>query len=295
MIDFKDFGAILPIFRSEDILNVHIPVPSIEEQIEFMRQREFEIFPYKKEIEDLKQANIRNEEAIMNALGSKQHDMGNLCPRITLRFADLYDMVCNMPNDTAEKGDIIRMIKVISEDIKDMNRMISILSEKGDFPAATSVDLVQFFNHYVANHPTDGYKMSFTMDESVEPLGGHVIVSTAEIALTRVLMNIRENAEMHGFKPDLSGVEHFLDIKLSVDYSAGKCVIDFINNGRPMPKGMTDTIYATRGEYAGETGHTGNGGWYIAGMAKFYGGECHVNPKGTKETTIRITIPWSNE
>lgn len=293
--EFKDFGAVLPMFRLDDILNARIPVLNLEDQAEFMQQREYELFPYKKEIEDLKLANKKNEEAIMAALGSKQHDLGNLCPKITFMFADLYDIVDSMPEEVKEKADILRTIRIISEDIRDMNRMIAILSERSDFPAGSPVDLVKFFTRYVNTHPTKDYTMSFTKDDTVDAVGGKVIVNTAEIALSRVLMNIRENAEMHGFNPDKSGKSHILDIKLSVDYKVGVCHIDFHNNGIPMPSGMNDTVYATRGEYAGDTGHTGNGGWYIASMAKNYNGECHVNPAGTEETTIRITLPWINE
>lgn len=310
-IDFKDYGEMVPMIPASEILDISIDIlPSIYDQKAFVDEARAISDPYYRKIEDIKQqylaqieserlAHQESEAKLLASLGSKQHDLGNLCPKITLKFADLYDAVTALPDTVSEKQALIKQIEIISAEMKDMNNVIAIISEREDFPIASKVDIIQFFNEYIDSHPGNGYYIEpLHYDKTeIDALEDSIFVDANDIALTRAILNIRENAEMHGFNPDNRGIRHFMSVSISVNRDMNTCTIDFSNNGLPMPEGMDDKRYGTKGEKAGDTGHTGNGGWYISEMAKFYGGSYHVNPADADSdlVTIRLTLPLSHE
>lgn len=310
-LEFKDFGEMVPMISASDILEQSIDIlPSIEDQKSFLAEVRAATNPLYKEREEMRamflaqiekerQEHKKAEEQLIAALGSKQHDLGNLCPKITLKFAELYESIDALPDSVLDKQAMLKQIEILATEMKDMNKIIKIISEREDFPAASRVDVIQFFNEYIESHPGNGYYIEPLHYDRTEldALGESIYVKASDIALTRAILNIRENAEMHGFTPDTRNIKHFFSVSIRADYSSDTCVIDFSNNGLPMPGGMDEKRYGTKGEKAGDTAHTGNGGWYISEMAKFYGGSFHLNPKDADPSlvTIRLTLPLSHE
>lgn len=310
-LEVKDFGEMVPMISASDILDLPIDIlSSIEVQRAFIEEVRATSNPYYKEMERIKAQYLslieterskhkESEEKLLASLGSKQHDLGNLCPKITLKFADLYDTVEGLPNSVLEKSSILKQIEIIAAEMKDMNNVIAIISDREDFPSATRVDIIRFFNEYIESHPGNDYYIEPLHYDKTEldALGENLYVQASDIALTRAILNIRENAEMHGFNPDTRGINHFFSVSLHVDFDSDTCVIDFSNNGIPMPGGMDEKRYGTKGEKAGDTAHTGNGGWYVSELAKFYGGSFHINPKDADSdlVTIRLILPLSHE
>ena len=309
--EFKDLGEMVPMVTANEILNLSVDIISnVDEQKAFVQEALAVSNPLYKEIESIKQhylalleterkAHQESEAKLLASLGSKQHDLGNLCPNVILNFADLYDSVETLSDEVAEKQSLLKQINIISAEIKDMNDIIAIISEREDFPEPSKLDIISFLEDYIESHPSSKYSVEplhYDVTE-MEALGETLFVNSSDIALTRAILNIRENADMHGFEPDTRDVKHFLSISLKVDLNADTCIIDFSNNGLPMPEGMDDKRYGTKGEKAGGTAHTGNGGWYVSEMAKFYGGSCHVNPSDADPNlvTIRLTLPLSHE
>jgi len=309
--EFKDLGEPIPMIHAPEILDQSIDILSdIEQQKAYVAEQRAASNPFFKEwdeerrgyiaqIEKERKKHKESEDKLLAALGSKQHDLGNLCPKITLKFADLFDIIEELPDSTVEKQTLINQIALINAEMIDMNQIISFLSEREDFPAATRVDIIQFFNQYIESHIGNGYYIEPLHYDKTEldALGDSIYVNASDLALTRAVLNIRENAEMHGFNPDTREIKHFFSVSVRADYDSDTCIIDFSNNGLPMPGGMDEKRYGTKGEKAGETAHTGNGGWYISEMAKYYGGSFNVNPKDADPdlVTIRLTLPLSHE
>lgn len=105
----------------------------------------------------------------------------------------------------------------------------------------------------------------------------------------RMIQNIIENARKHGFT-DPARSDYKLWINLSVDKKREMYQIDFMNNGTPLPEGMTKDRFGIRGEKAGITGGTGSGGYIIKSIVNHYGGDYDVFSKDGI-TTVRINLP----
>ena len=86
---------------------------------------------------------------------------------------------------------------------------------------------------------------------------------------------IFNNAVRHGFT-DLSRTDYEFMIYLSVDTERGMYEITFSNNGTPFPKGFDKLRYGIRGEKAGETAGSGEGGHTVKSIVEHYGGDFDI-------------------
>ena len=105
----------------------------------------------------------------------------------------------------------------------------------------------------------------------------------------RMVQNIIENAHKHGFT-DPTRTDYKIWINLTIDEKREMYQIDFVNNGNPLPEGMTKVRYGIRGEKAGQTGGTGSGGYIVKSIVTHYGGDYDVFSK-EGVTTVRINLP----
>ena len=105
----------------------------------------------------------------------------------------------------------------------------------------------------------------------------------------RLVQNIIENAKRHGFTDPTRG-DYNIYIYLTIDRERGMYQIDFSNNGNPLPEGMTKDRFGIRGEKAGLTGGTGQGGHIIKSIVEHYGGDYDVF-QDDASTVVRIYLP----
>lgn len=120
-------------------------------------------------------------------------------------------------------------------------------------------------------------------------IGPKLLVSIAPNDLDRMVENIVSNSVHHGFT-DTNRNDYQIWENLSYDKERGMFVIDFVDNGKPLPKGMNKERYGLRGEKAGATGGTGLGGNIVKEIVKHYGGDYDIFSNG-EGTTVRIWLP----
>lgn len=120
-------------------------------------------------------------------------------------------------------------------------------------------------------------------------IGPKLLVSIAPSDLDRMVENIVSNSVHHGFTEPNRNDYEFWEY-LSFDKERGMFVIDFVDNGKPLPEGMTKERYGLRGEKAGATGGTGLGGNIVKEIVKHYGGDYDIFSNGGG-TTVRIWLP----
>ena len=115
-------------------------------------------------------------------------------------------------------------------------------------------------------------------------------VYIAPIDLDRIVNNIIENARRHGGLSDGRKSDYYISIDVKIDYQRDMYQIDFSNNGKPLPKGMTKERYGLKGEKAGPNAGTGSGGYIVKSIVEHYGGDFDLfSTDGI--TTIRIYLP----
>lgn len=115
-------------------------------------------------------------------------------------------------------------------------------------------------------------------------------VYIAPVDLDRIINNIIENARRHGGLSDGRKSDYYISIDVKIDYQRDMYQIDFSNNGKPLPKGMTKERYGLKGEKAGPNAGTGSGGYIVKSIVEHYGGDFDLfSTDGI--TTIRIYLP----
>lgn len=115
-------------------------------------------------------------------------------------------------------------------------------------------------------------------------------VYIAPVDLDRIVNNIIENARRHGRLSDGRKSDYYISIDVKIDYQRDMYQIDFSNNGKPLPKGMTKERYGLKGEKAGPNAGTGSGGYIVKSIVEHYGGDFDLfSTDGI--TTIRIYLP----
>lgn len=123
-------------------------------------------------------------------------------------------------------------------------------------------------------------------------------VYMAKDDLQRLCDNIFNNAVKHGFT-DSNRKDYSFWTNLTVDTEKDMFQIDFSNNGTPLPKGLDKLRYGLRGEKAGATGGTGEGGYIVKSIVEHYGGDYDIFSENRGDeiwTTVRIYLPiYRNE
>lgn len=127
-------------------------------------------------------------------------------------------------------------------------------------------------------HLTDSREDVIQLDTYIAPLD-----------FDRLVQNIIENAKRHGFTDPTRG-NYNIGIYLTIDRDRGMYQIDFSNNGNPLPDGMTKDRFGIRGEKAGLTGGTGQGGHIIKSIVEHYGGDYEIF-QNEASAVVRIYLP----
>lgn len=200
-----------------------------------------------------------------------------------------------------------------------LSTLLSIFSRESQFGTPTRININQFFmEHYMdepnymveidtdyqalANYGLDIPETFYNFDYSkgikallheTPDYAEGVEVFMAEDDLKRLCDNIVYNAVKHGFT-DPSRNDYKLDIRLTVESKRDMFQIDFVNNGSPLPDGMNKLRYGLRGEKAGVTGGTGEGGYIVKSIVEHYGGDYDIfceTSGNISLTTVRVLLP----
>ncbi|MBQ3696690.1 MAG: N-6 DNA methylase [Spirochaetales bacterium] len=298
--EFRDYGASLPIITEAEILESYVDIINdIDEQRAFVHEREMDANPLKREIDAMRREFDTANAKYDRAIGYKRHEMGHYMYQIGNSFNRIYRIIRNEA-DFRRKEEVYRQMYMIEDSMKGINGMLDRLGEKDIFGQGSPLDLLDYFDMYMATSHPDGYEIGLTIDRTTIDPDMKLICLMNQDAFDSAIHCIRQNAEGHGFKDDPSRNDYRVQIMLSYDRESDRIVIDFINNGTPMDKGVDDDLYASPEGKAGKHQNTGTGGAFVCDMAKFYGGECHVNPEGVYkmfdvQTTIRVILPYYHE
>jgi sensor histidine kinase regulating citrate/malate metabolism len=116
----------------------------------------------------------------------------------------------------------------------------------------------------------------------------------SRVDLSTLATTIIENAVAHAF---CGGEQDYkLLISFSFDKEKSSYIIDFTNNGEPMPLGMDKFRYGLKGEKGAKSNGSGLGGYRVKSITRHFGGDFDVfSNRANKLTTIRVTFPKHNK
>lgn len=259
------------------------------EYINEVRMRKHDMRPHMKQLnstKNLMQYYVDNLDTIDDV---KQHLTHQL-----IRFNDALSHLSNLIEYLSDEDKFGRperfsiteyFNKLMSESI-DLNYKIEFYQDTGAIQNYLKPKVMEWLEQIKVS--ADGQDEEYMKGEYTFPMHWSYTM-IAPLDFDRMVQNILENARRHGFT-DSSRSDYKIWIVFSVDEKRDMYVIDFKNNGTPMPNGMNKERYGLKGERAGITGGTGSGGYIVKSIVNHYGGDYDVFFNDDM-TTIRIWLP----
>lgn len=240
----------------------------------------------------------------INMLRSRKHDLDNCLGAAKNDFSALSKSLKRM---RMSDGDLMNIpladglditvgeqLQKIKQLLDKMSVQIKHFTDENVYGEVEKVDLIaklhaiQAHGNYVVKYETDLTYMPHDGGSILEPVA---FVRFNSSDLDRVIDNIVRNAEKHGFKdPDF---KYTLKVLLSYDYTDKMYVVEFQNNGLPMPKGMDSLRYGIDGERGKDSDGQGKGGSIVKEFVEHFGGKYEVynEPDALFPVGILIKLP----
>lgn len=288
-------GDVIPMIRSEDLLNIRINLPSLEEQ--------------RAKIAGIMEAGVKMKllEAERNALA---HGLGNL---VYENFASvkhslgkpLLNIGSSLRNIEKAMGkldkdwEIMKLSERMDVTLKDsfdsiysnLQLIHSLLkNNEREFNVANyrleEIDFLKFIRAYIKKIKSVE-KINVNINLDVNPdlkntYGKQLLINSNTELLEIALNNIVENANMHAFIYDSKKYKLEFRLSLSLEGIQGSKAnntanriqpflkIEVANNGEPFPENYTFVKFIRKNSFAGKTGNTGIGGYDINEIVKYH-------------------------
>jgi type I restriction enzyme M protein len=266
-------GAGIPFVKRQDLENILIIIPSLEEQKEIIeKERELRFqsaakeLGFEKEIEKLKQAQMKD-------LGSKKHNIMQHLNNVKASADVLSDMM-SMNKGILKSDTIIdprRGITVEKRFIRLQESLSKVIYYVDNITNELKFDEAEIINvgKFIKECKERGIQNElFSVDILIEKEtfhGKEPLINISKNDFEEVYNNLLENAMNHGF---LDEKKKYI-FRVSIVYIDGSLELNFENNGKPFPKGISEKI-DIKGAKAGKTGGTGIGLWKVAEIAKHF-------------------------
>jgi len=269
-------GVAIPFIRRDDLLEVKVKLPSIEEQrakVVGLKEISDKIKQLQSERNALAHG-IKTQEfnefaSLKHTLGSPRQNILGWSKNLSKFFIREKDAISKLNTEFKELFDlgIIDAITEINRDIK----FISDVLEKGENGLVlknydkTIVSLSEI--NSLINELSD-YGFKFSIEKQllkVDEMKTRGILSN-KILLKTLLDNLLTNADKYGFK-DKSEGNHVM-IELREDEN--QLILDVRNNGLPFPKNFDREKFSIKYSTADNTNGSGLGGYDINRIATYF-------------------------
>lgn len=278
------------------------------EEIEYRQQKE-------------KMISMRTD--YINEVRMRKHDMRPHMKQLNSAKNLMQHYVDNMDTIDDVKRHLNHQLIRFRDALSHLSDLIEHLSDEEQFGETERFSITDYFQNLVSETNNNGYDIEYFMnsgaienylkvkvneyfehvktladaqDEEFKKRGYNFpmhwsYTMIAPLDFDRMVQNILENARKHGFT-DSTRSDYKVWIILSVDEKRDMYVIDFKNNGTPLPEGMTKERYGIKGEKAGLNGGTGSGGYIVKSIVTHYGGDYDVFYNNENQlTTVRVYLP----
>lgn len=289
------------------INKVIVPNHDEKERLAFLSEANYKaLISSKKEME--KSFNEKFDAAkteYINEVRMRKHDMGQYIFELQNTEDLMRYYLENRDKEENFCSQIETLLDSFRSSLAELSTMLDNLSKEESFDKPVHFSVSDYFSKHTNRHEGDGYKTTYHLDEaSVRDYANQyatkenskdvnmVIAPSISIAPSnfyRLVSNILDNAKKHGFT-ESARKDYEVKINVSIDTLKNMYVIDFRNNGNPLPKGIDKMRYGIKGEKAGKFAGTGIGGNYVKTFVEHYGGDYDVF-MDNGWVVIRICLP----
>lgn len=301
-------GLTIPSLRRQDILDIRIELPSKPEQLAKMqglRQAHVEAL---KRMADKEAERHGVELQRAGNTASLRHLLGTPLLNINSGVENIRVALDTLRPDWREHLISVREQMTLGDAIDnlvhELQRVATLLETDSTelqverFPLE-SMDLLAYLKAVKRRVQLDlngGHKVDLLVSSDVkEQLRGKVQVMGSKALLDMAIDALVDNARRHAFANEPE--PHVLEFHLGLDLTHPKpfAMLSVINNGRPFPEGFDLDRYRTKNMFAGETGHTGLGGYHVNEIVQWHKGWLELRSGkeyvGPYSSAIELFIP----
>lgn len=319
--DIPTIGMGAPHISKPRLLRQQIAYPSLEQQRSTYQEARHAAMLEQVKALHLEEVLDRRIADFSNEIRSRKHDMMPHLRQLSSARKNLWYYLTHKEQFSEEEFLGGMREEVLNQEmaIESLSSLLSIFTRESKFgePEVVNIDRYLMENYFDG----DNYTVDFDTDykalanygfnipdvylnfdyskgfkafheacpDYVEGINVHIALDD----LKRLCDNIVFNAIRHGFT-DPSRKDYSIDIQLTVDQERDMFQIDFVNNGNPLPKGLDKLRYGLKGEKAGVTAGTGEGGYIVRSITEHYGGDYDIFSETSGNvslTTVRVFLP----
>ena len=319
--DIPTIGMGAPHISKTRLLRQQIAYPSLEQQRSTYQEARHAAMLEQVKALHLEEVLDRRIADFSNEIRSRKHDMMPHLRQLSSARKNLWYYLTHKEQFSEEEFLGGMREEVLNQEmaIESLSSLLSIFTRESKFgePEVVNIDRYLMENYFDG----DSYTVDFDTDykalanygfnipdvylnfdyskgfkafheacpDYVEGINVHIALDD----LKRLCDNIVFNAIRHGFT-DSSRKDYSIDIQLTVDQERDMFQIDFVNNGNPLPKGLDKLRYGLKGEKAGVTAGTGEGGYIVRSITEHYGGDYDIFSETSGNislTTVRVFLP----
>ena len=287
-------GAVIPRLSKYQILNTLIEFPSLDEQRSFVEQKNlFEevslTLGINKEVEERFQTLLeKKKQEYIEEVRNRKHDMKTPMTQLRNTLKLFESLSRQITGEPAEKLKLY--VQRQKRALDTLSIIVSHIADEEVFATPEPIDLGEVLSS--CQTTTDKYVVAYYPDEVVLKEAGLVkpMVMMGRSDLLRLVQNIIGNAIVRGFVEDY----HEYSLNISLTLKNGFYIIDFSNNGRPLPEGMTKERYGMKGVKGKGSNGEGKGGYIVKSITEHYGGDYDIYSQqfaGMWVTHVIVKLP----
>ncbi|MEH6536647.1 MAG: N-6 DNA methylase [Psychroserpens sp.] len=291
-------GTGMSTINRQDLLNVQIFVPPLNEQKEiFEKEREVRFqsvakdLGFEKEIAKLKEAQMKD-------LGSKKHNIMQHLNNVKASTDVLITMM-ELNNGILKSDEVIdprRGVTVekrflrLQESLGKVIYYVDNITNELRYDEAEIIDSVKFIKECKERGlQNDLFSIEIIVEKATFQ-EQNPLISISKNDFEEIYNNILENAINHGF---VNKSKSYI-FRISIAYIDDFLEINFVNNGKPFPKGIAEN-FDVKGEKAGLTAGTGIGLWKVAEIAKHFNCNLEVFDEPESEFPVGFKFQFNLE
>ena len=276
------------------LMNTEINLPlALEEQEALYQQSKLNFAIEKARKEGLDEAINTMKLEYMMEVRMRKHDM-----KPYLSQLDSQAKLLSFHMDKIEGNEsIVAVIKQkllgISNAVSELRFHLNRLTEEDIYGVPELINPVEILKDFC------GTFKNYTIDIEVDTIAFRDAgILMPEIFISRVDFSVLsttiiENAVTHAFINE--NKEYKILISLTYDREKSIYIIDFKNNGEPMPLGIDKFRYGLKGEKSAKSKGSGLGGYRVKSITRHFGGDYDVFCNSVSNiTTIRVYFPKYN-
>ena len=224
----------------------------------------------------------------MNSVRARKHDM--MTPMVQLRntLYLLTKLTDKVHEDSVERFNTL--INRMDVSLADLSSMVSHLADEQVFADPEPVNLDEVLSKEARED--DNYVVKYQRDDTAFDLAEikSPIVMMGKTDVLRLVQNVVSNAVKHGFVNQ--NEKYTLTINLTIEDNY--FIIEFVNNGRPLPESIDKEHYGIDGMKGGKSNGSGTGGFVVKSITEHYGGDYDIFSRasaGEMLTYVIVKLP----